>query len=95
MRLEAKYELLFTQQLILTPEIEMNIYGQNDADLGVGSGLSNIQAGLRLRYEIRREFAPYVGVNWSQRYGNSADFSRTEGTDVTDQQWVIGLRAWF
>ena len=74
LRLEAEYELLFTQRLILTPEIEVNLYGQNDEDLGIGSGLSDVEAGLRLRYEIRREFAPYIGVNWNKSFGNTADF---------------------
>lgn len=95
LRLEAEYELLFTQRLILTPELEVNLYAQNDADLGTGSGLSDIEAGLRLRYEIRREFAPYIGVNWSKRFGNSADFARSAGEDIDDFQWVIGVRAWF
>jgi len=94
-RLEAEYELPFTQRLILTPEIEVNFHGSDDADLGLGSGLSDIEAGLRLRYEIRREFAPYVGINWYRKYGGSADFARMEGEDVDDWQWVIGLRAWF
>ena len=65
------------------------------ADLGVGSGLSDIEAGLRLRYEVRREFAPYIGVNWNRSFGNSADFARSEGEDTDDLQWVIGVRAWF
>ena len=95
LRLEAEYELLFTQRLILTPEIEVNFYGQNDADLGIGSGLSDMEAGLRLRYEIRREFAPYIGVNWNKSFGNTADFARSEGEDTDDLQWVIGVRAWF
>lgn len=95
LRLEAEYELLFTQRLILTPEIEVNFYGQNDRDLGIGSGLSDVEAGLRLRYEIRREFAPYIGVNWNKNFGNTADFARDEGEDTDDFQWVIGLRAWF
>ena len=95
LRLEAEYELLFTQRLILTPEIEVNFYGQNDADLGIGSGLSDMEAGLRLRYEIRREFAPYIGVNWNKRFGNAADFARNQGEDTNDIQWVIGVRAWF
>lgn len=95
LRLEAEYELLFTQQLILTPEIEANFYGQNDKDLGTGSGLSDIELGLRLRYEIRREFAPYIGVNWSKKFGQTAGFSRSEGEDVSDTQFVLGIRAWF
>jgi len=95
LRFEAEYELLFTQRLILTPEIKANFYGQNDADVGIGSGLSDVEAGLRLRYEIRREFAPYLGVNWHKSYGNTADFIRQEGQGTDDLQWVIGLRAWF
>ena len=93
--MSVEYELLFTQRLILTPEIEVDFYGQNDAELGTGSGLSNVETGLRLRYEIRREFAPYIGVNWSKSFGNTAGFSRDEGEDVEDLQWVIGVRAWF
>ncbi len=94
-RMEAEYELLLTQQLILTPEIEINFYGQNDPSLGIGSGLSDIELGLRLRYEVKREFAPYIGFNWSKKTGKSADFSRNNGDDSEELQWVIGLRAWF
>ncbi|HEB29204.1 MAG TPA: copper resistance protein B [Porticoccus sp.] len=95
LRLEAEYELLLTQRLILTPDIEINFYGHNDEDVGIGSGLSGVQAGLRLRYEIRREFAPYIGVNWSKKFGNTADFSRLEGADVSETQLVLGVRFWF
>jgi copper resistance protein B len=95
LRLEAEYELLFTQRLILTPEVEVNFYGQNDVDTGVGSGLSDVELGLRLRYEIRREFAPYIGVSWSKKYGNTAGFSRLKGADVSETQLVLGVRAWF
>ena len=95
LRLEAEYELLFTQRLILTPEIEVNLYGQNDPDTGVGSGLSGLEAGLRLRYEIRREFAPYIGVNWLQLFGNTADFARAAGESTSEAQFTIGFRAWF
>ena len=95
LRLEAEYELLLTQRLILTPEIEVNLYGKNDEATGTGSGLSDVELGLRLRYEIRREFAPYIGVNWTRKYGNSADFSREEGDNVSDTQFVLGIRMWF
>ncbi len=95
LRLEAEYELLFTQRLILTPEIEVNLYGKDDEATGVGSGLSDVELGLRLRYEIRREFAPYIGVNWTRKYGNSADFSRAAGDKVSDTQFVLGVRMWF
>ncbi len=95
LRLEAEYEFLFTQQLVLSPEIEVNFHGQNDEEIGVGSGLSNAEFGLRLRYEFRREFAPYIGVNWSKMFGNTAKFHREEGSDTTDTQIVLGIRAWF
>jgi len=95
LRLETEYDLLFTQRLILTPEIEVNFYGQDDVDIGIGSGLSDLELGLRLRYEIRREFAPYIGVNWSKLFGNTADFARIAGESTSEAQLVIGLRAWF
>lgn len=94
-RLEVEYELLLTQRLILSPEVELNFHGQNDPDVRIGSGLSDASAGLRLRYEIRREFAPYIGVNWNKAFGNTADFLRADGEAVEDTQWLIGIRAWF
>lgn len=95
LRLEAEYELLITQKLILTPEVEINLYGQNDPATGTGSGLSELEAGLRLRYEIVREFAPYIGVNWSQTYGNTANLARSEGESSSETKVVLGLRTWF
>jgi len=95
LRLEGEYEILFTQKLILTPEAEINIYGKDDPETGVGSGLSDMQLGLRLRYEIRREFAPYIGINWIKKFGNTADFARDEGEDTSDTRIVAGVRAWF
>lgn len=94
-RFKAEYELLFTQRLILSPSIEINMYGQNDAETGKGSGLADAQAGLRLRYEIRREFAPYLGVNWNKTFGKTADFAEASGEALSDSQWVAGLRIWF
>lgn len=95
LRLEAEYELLFTQRLILTPEIGVNFYGKDDAATGVGSGLFDVELGVRLRYEFRREFAPYIGVNWIKKYGKSADFSRIAGDKISDTQFVVGVRFWF
>jgi len=94
-RLEAEYEVLFTQKLILTPEIEVNVHGKNDVAVGIGSGLSDMELGLRLRYEIKREFAPYVGINWTGKFGQTADLAKGAGEDTSDVQLVIGLRAWF
>ncbi len=95
LRAEAEYELLLTQRLVLTPEIEINLFSRDDPATGTGSGLSDIEAGLRLRYEIRREFAPYIGVNWSRLYGKTADFAQAAGESSSDTQFTIGLRAWF
>ncbi len=95
LRLEVEYELLLSQRLILSPEIEVNLYGQNDADRSIGSGLSDAEAGLRLRYEIRRELAPYIGINWRKLFGNSADFARDEGESTDDLSLVLGVRIWF
>lgn len=94
-RISAEYDLLFTQRLILSPSLTMNFYGQNDSQYMNGSGLSDAQAGLRLRYEVRREFAPYIGVNWSRNFGNSADYLREQGETTHESEWVVGIRAWF
>lgn len=94
-RLRAEYELLFTQRLILQPELELNLHGRNDPATRTGQGLSDATLGLRLRYEIRREFAPYIGVVWIHRFGTSADYARQAGERATDRQFVAGVRFWF
>ncbi|MFP7753595.1 copper resistance protein B [Thermodesulfobacteriota bacterium B35] len=94
-RLTAEYEILFTQRLILVPDLEVNLYGRDDPDTGTGSGLSDLELGLRLRYEIRREFAPYIGINWVHLYGDTADMARAGNRDVDDFRFVAGIRAWF
>ena len=93
--MQAEYELLFTQRWILSPEIEVNVYGEDDAERGIGSGLSDMELGLRLRYAIRREFAPYIGVNWEKTFGDTADLARAEGDSSSDVQLVAGIRMWF
>lgn len=94
-RLEGEYDILLTNRLILQPTAEANFYGKNDPERGVGSGLANTEVGLRLRYEIVRQFAPYIGVTWSRSYGNTADFIRDEGGDVNEARFVAGIRMWF
>jgi copper resistance protein B len=94
-RFRAEYELLFTQRLILQPEFEANAYGRSDPARGLGSGVSDMSLGLRLRYEFHRQFAPYVGVVWSRRFGGTADLARQHGQDRYDRQWVAGVRIWF
>lgn len=95
LRLEAEYELLFTQRLVLQPHFETNIYGKSDAARGVGSGLSNADVGLRLRYEIRREFAPYIGIERVRKFGDTADLARAAGNDTGETLYVAGVRFWF
>lgn len=94
-RLEGEYEWMFTQRWVLSPELKVNLHTKNDKETGTGSGLSDLELGLRLRYEIRREFAPYIGVNWTRKFGNTADYARDEGEDTDDVQFVAGVRAWF
>ena len=94
-RLEAEYEFRLSQKLILTPEVEINAYGDDDPALRIGSGLSDTELGLRLRYEFRRELAPYIGINWEKKFGTSADYARDDGLETSDLQLLIGIRAWF
>jgi len=95
LRLGSEYELLLTQKLILQPRVEANVYGKNDAVRELGSGLSNLVAGVRLRYEIRREFAPYVGVEWNGKFSGTADYARAAGRRTNESRVVAGLRFWF
>ena len=93
-RFRAEYELLFTQRLILQPELEVNAYGKDDPERQVGAGFSDLQLGLRLRYEFRRELAPYLGVAWLRRLGKTADLVSASGQDPSVLQVVAGIRFW-
>ncbi|KGM56276.1 copper resistance protein CopB [Lysobacter daejeonensis GH1-9] len=92
---EAEYELLLTNRLILQPLVEVDFAAKDDEARGVGSGLSKAEAGLRLRYEFTRRFAPYVGVVHERAFGSTADLRKAEGEPVTDTRLVVGLRTWF
>lgn len=94
-RVAMEYEARFTQRLILQPSLEANWYGRDDQQRGIGSGLSDTEIGLRLRYELRREFAPYIGLVWKQSFGRTADFVRARGGHADDLQFVAGVRVWF
>lgn len=94
-RLDARYELLFTQRLILEPELRANLYSKADPERGVGSGLSDVEFGLRLRYEIRRQLAPYIGVTWQRRFGGTANYASARGEARQATQAVAGVRIWF
>jgi len=93
--LRAEYELLLTQRLILQPEVEVNFYGREDRARGIASGLNDAELGLRLRYEIRREFAPYIGVVWKHRREAGDVFPPGVDRAGTERQIVAGLRLWF
>jgi copper resistance protein B len=95
LRLEARQDLRLLQRVILQPVLEADLYGKDDPEAGTGSGLSVLEAGLRLRFEIRREFAPYLGLTWQRRYGGTADLARAAGEEVEDTRLVAGVRAWF
>lgn len=94
-RLEGSYDFRLTQRLVLQPRVELNLAAKNDAATGIGSGLSDAELGLRLRYEIRREFAPYLGVSFERSLGDTAGFARTSGERVEKTSLVAGIRAWF
>ena len=94
-RLEGDYDILLTNRLILQPTAELNFYGRNDPQRGIGSGLADSEVGVRLRYEVRREFAPYVGFTWHRSYGQTAQYARDEGEDASQWRWVAGVRLWF
>lgn len=94
-RVEARYDLLITQRLILQPDLEMAAYGKSDPARGIGAGLSSLDAGLRLRYEVRRQFAPYIGVNYNRKFGTTADLARAAGNSFHQVQFLAGVRAWF
>jgi copper resistance protein B len=94
-RFEGEYDLLVTPRLILQPQLELNWYGQSDAARGVGPGLSTAEAALRLRYEFRRELAPYVGLVRERKYGATADRARAQGEDADDTRVVAGIRLRF
>jgi len=94
-RLEANYDLFITQRLVLQPQFEMNFYTKDDPARNVGAGLSELDVGLRLRYEITREFAPYVGITYLGQYGATADYVSAAGGPTQQVRFTVGLRTWF
>lgn len=95
LRLETEYELLLTNRLVLQPLLELQIHGKPDPERGLGSGLSSADAGLRLRYEFRRELAPYVGVTWSRKFFGTADLAEVAGEETSGARLALGARLWF
>ncbi|MCA1560646.1 MAG: copper resistance protein B [Acidobacteria bacterium] len=93
-RFETEYELLVRNGLILQPLVEVQIFGKSDPERGIGAGLSSADAGLRLRYEFRRELAPYVGVTWNRKVFGTADFARAAGHKTGGARFALGIRLW-
>lgn len=91
----GEYDQRLTQRLILQPKVEFDLSAQDMPELGIGSGLTGAEFGLRLRYEIAREFAPYVGVVHETKFGRTADYARAGGGDASSTNFVVGVRAWF
>jgi copper resistance protein B len=94
-RLGTEYELRLTQRLILQPAVELNLAFDDDPAIGVGSGLNDIEVGLRLRYEIWREFAPYLGFSWEKQFGETADYTEAAGSEAEELSVVAGIRFWY
>ncbi|NIR58524.1 MAG: copper resistance protein B [Gammaproteobacteria bacterium] len=92
---EAEYDLLLTQRLILQPRFETSVAAGEVEEFGVGEGFNFVKLGLRLRYEIKRELAPYIGVSWNRKLGDTADLAEAEGEDDADTAVVVGVRMWF
>lgn len=94
-RIKGEYDQRLTQRLILQPRLEVELAAQDIAERDIGAGVTKIEPGLRLRYEIVREFAPYIGVEYEAKLGQTADLARAGGEDPDGLKLLIGLRAWF
>lgn len=94
-RFKAEYDVWLTQRWVLMPEVELNVYGKSDPERGIGSGLSDTSLTLRLRYDIRRELSPYVGVTWKKKYGGTADYAQSAGESTAQTSYILGIRAWW
>ena len=94
-RVEGSYDILITNRLIAQPQFELNFYSKSNRSRGVGSGLSDLDTGLRIRYEISRKFAPYIGFAYTQTFGDTAKFTREDGGIVHDPRFIFGVRVWY
>jgi len=93
--LEAEYSVLFTNRLILQPMLEIHWTAANDQPRHVGNGFNEMQIGARLRYEITRRLAPYIGFVHERHYGTTADWQSAAGESSRDSRWIAGIRVWF
>ncbi|HCP78355.1 MAG: copper resistance protein CopB [Pusillimonas sp.] len=95
LRFSAEYDVLLTQKLYLQPSMEVNFYGKDDPERDIGRGLSDGKIGVRLKYEINRQLVPYIGVEWSSKFGKTADIARDEGSARQETRFVAGVSFWF
>ena len=84
-----------TNRLVLQPVVDLNLFGKTDVERGLGAGLSTVDGELRLRYEIRREFAPYIGIRWRDTFGDTSRLAAAAGESAGSRRLVAGLRLWF
>jgi copper resistance protein B len=94
-RFTGTFDVLLSQRLILQPRLEASVAVQSEEEFGIGSGLDNVEPGVRARYEIWREFAPYIGITYARSFGETADFARREGESTRRFSVVAGVRMWF
>lgn len=94
-KVAGAYDLKITQRLIAQPQLEMNFYGSPDPGRGLGTGLTDLDTGLRLRYEFSRKFAPYIGFAYTNQFGATAAHSRQAGESVSNPRFIFGLRVWY
>ena len=94
-KVKVSDDILLTNRLILPPEAEVNAYTRDDRTRLISFGISDLDAGLRLRYEISRKFAPYVGVVWEKKFDRTANLVRASGQSADDVRFAVGLRTWF
>lgn len=94
-RIEAEHDMRITQSLILQPSAEINIALQDVPELGIGGGIERLELGARLRYQVSRKLAPYVGVNWERKLAGTADHARANGEKVSAVSVLFGIHTWF
>ena len=94
-RIEAEHDMRITQDLILQPSLEIDFAMQDVPELGIGAGIEKFELGSRLRYQLNRKLAPYVGVHWERKLGGSADFARAQGEKTSAVSILLGIRTWF
>lgn len=94
-RIEGPYDILITNRLIAQPQFELNLYSKSNPSRGIGPGVSELDTGLRIRYELSRKFAPYIGFAYRGNYGQTATFTREKGGNPEDPRFIFGIRLWY